>query len=281
MRAVCWGKNMSKSNYQRRDFLRIAATGCACCFAGGIAGAAEKAKGASGGQWSYTGNTGPEHWGDLAAEYRVCGLGMEQSPINLAGGMEGEPGSLEIDYRPIEIEVTNNGHTIQANTGAGCKLKLSGKTYDLLQFHFHHPSEHLLDGKAFDMEVHFVHKAEDGALAVLGVFFAPGARNSNLAQVFDQMPASKGEKVSVGRNLNPQVFIPDDRSFFRYMGSLTTPPCLEGLTWTVFRNPITASADQVQAFASLFPNNARPAQPVNRRFLIEKINKATFSEYTP
>jgi carbonic anhydrase len=198
----------------------------------------------------------------------VCQLGLEQTPIDLTTSIKGEPGVVSLNYKSVAARIVNNGHTIQANIEPGCSCTIGSAKYDLLQFHFHHPSEHLLAGKPFDLECHFVHKAQNGALAVVGVFIQPGAKNADLAAVFDVMPAQEGEaRASVA--INPAALMPGEGGYFRYMGSLTTPPCAEGLTWTVYKQPIEASPDQIKQFASLFANNARPIQRRNRRFLIE------------
>jgi carbonic anhydrase len=183
--------------------------------------------------------------------------------------MQGEAGNISLDYRPLPIRILNNGHTIQVNADPGSSCTINGVKYDLAQFHFHHPSEHLVDGKAFEMEVHFVHKSAAGALAVVGVFFKAGSYNAGLQPIFDQMPKNEGPEAMAAGHFDPAVFIPLSRTYFRYAGSLTTPPCSEGLTWTIFREPIEASPAQIAQFAALFPNNARPVQPKNRRFLIE------------
>jgi carbonic anhydrase len=258
----------------RRSFLRLATAGCACCLTAGrlsanpvghkeAAGAAHKP------HWSYEGETGPGHWGELSPDFKVCQLGLEQTPIDLSSGLKGNAGPIAFDYRPLPLRILNNGHTIQVNADPGCSCTIGEAKFDLLQFHFHHPSEHLLDGKAFDLEAHFVHKSEAGALAVVGVFFRPGAHNPGLQPIFDQMPKSEGPEVKASGQFDPALFFPKSRDFFRYMGSLTTPPCSEGLTWTVFRDPIEASSDQIRQFVSLFSNNARPVQRKGRRFLIE------------
>ena len=260
----------------RRAFLRTAmgsAIGCAYCLAAGhaAADASSHAAAAGGGRghWSYGGDTGPAHWGELSPDFKVCELGLEQTPIDLAGGMRGEPGALTLDYKPLPLRIVNNGHTIQVNADAGCSCAIGGTKYDLLQFHFHHPSEHLLAGKPFDLECHFVHKSAAGALAVVGVLVKPGARNAALAPLLDAMPSSAGPETRGSGSLDPAALLPKSGGYFRYMGSLTTPPCSEGLTWTVFKEPIEASPDQIRQFAALFPNNARPVQNRNRRFLIE------------
>lgn len=261
---------------ERRSFLRLAASGCAYCATGGLrAFAGEHPAGGSAAHtphkahWSYEGEAGPEHWGELSPDFKVCELGLEQTPIDLAAGLKGDAGSISFDYRPLPLRILNNGHTIQVVADPGCSCTIAGTKYELAQFHFHHPSEHLLDGKAFEMEVHFVHKSAEGALAVVGVFFKAGAHNAALQPIFDQMPASEGPEVKASGQFDPTAFFPASQSYFRYAGSLTTPPCSEGLTWTVFREPIEASAAQIRQFAALFPNNARPIQPKHRRFLIE------------
>lgn len=243
--------------------------GCACGIAAKLTGAAALAGGHSKSHWSYEGETGPEHWGDLSPEFKVCQLGLEQTPIDLTGGMVGDAGEIVFDYHRLPLRLLNNGHTIQVNAEPGCTCTIAGKRYDLAQFHFHHPSEHRLDGKAFEMEVHFVHKSATGTLAVVGVFFRPGSFNAGLQPIFDRMPKSEGPEIEVSGSFDPSAFFPENRAYFRYTGSLTTPPCSEGLTWTVFREPVEASPEQIRQFASLFPNNARPIQPKNRRFLLE------------
>ena len=254
---------------ERRAFLRYATFGCACCLTAKLAGAAEHAATHANPHWSYGGETGPEHWGDLAPDFKVCQLGLEQTPIDLSGATKGEAGGIAFDYRALPLRLLNNGHTIQVNADPGSSCTIGGTRYDLVQFHFHHPSEHLLDGRAFEMEVHFVHRSETGALAVVAVFLRSGAYNHSLQPIFDQMPRSEGPEVAASGAFDPAALLPATRDHFRYAGSLTTPPCSEGLTWTVFREPVEAAPGQIRQFAALFPNNARPVQPKNRRFLIE------------
>ncbi len=258
----------------RRHFLRTATLGCACCLAAGYAGASETphAAGPAGHaapHWSYAGDTGAEHWGELQPDFKVCQLGLEQTPVDLANAMNGEAGAVALNYKPLPLRILNNGHTIQVNADAGSSCTIGGAKYELLQFHFHHPSEHLLAGKPFDLECHFVHKSSTGNLAVVGVFVKPGEKNSALQSIFDAMPKTEGPEQRVAGSIDPNGLLPKAPGYFRYMGSLTTPPCSEGLTWTVFREPIEASAEQIKQFAQLFPNNARPVQSRNHRFIIQ------------
>lgn len=207
--------------------------------------------------------------GDLRPDFKVCQLGTAQTPVDLAGAIAGEPGSIAFDYRPLPLRIVNNGHTIQVNAEPGSSCTIADTKYDLLQFHFHHPSEHLLAGKRLDLECHLVHQTRDGKLAVVGVFVRPGAHNVALQPLFDAMPRTEGPEIKASGTLEPAALLPPSPGYFRYMGSLTTPPCSEGLTWTVFKEAIEASATQIAQFASLFANNARPVQPLNGRFLIE------------
>ncbi len=257
-------------NLPRRNFLQMAAATCACCAPLVRAVASEpSAKGHATPHWGYSGSAGPEHWGSLRPDFKVCQLGLEQTPIDLKTSIKGDVGNVEINFKPIPLRILNNGHTIQVNADPGCSSTIAGTRYDMLQFHFHHPSEHLLSGKAFQMECHFVHKSAEGGLAVIGVFIQPGARNKQLASVFDSMPAKEGPEIRASGVVDPAELLPRDRSFFRYMGSLTTPPCSEGLTWTVFKEPIEAAPEQIRQFAMLFANNARPVQRPNRRLVVE------------
>jgi carbonic anhydrase len=253
----------------RRGFLRLTTLGCAYCLAAGRAFAAESHAPGAPAHWSYEGDTGPEHWGQLQPDFKACQLGLEQTPIDLDSAMRGDAGIVALDYKPLPLRILNNGHTIQVNADAGCACAIGGTRYELLQFHFHHPSEHLLSGRRFDLECHFVHRSGAGDLAVVGVFIRPGEKNAALQPIWDAMPRQEGPELRAGGSIGPVALLPRNASYFRYMGSLTTPPCSEGLTWTVFRDPIEASPEQIRQFAALFPNNARPVQGRNRRFLIE------------
>ena len=255
----------------RRALLR-GALACACCLKAAGAGAEPPSHGGgakAAAHWNYEGEAGPGNWGNLQPDFKVCSLGLEQTPIDLNGGIKGDVGSVSYDYRPLPLRVVNNGHTIQVNADPGRACVIGDTRYELLQFHFHHPSEHLLAGNGFDLECHFVHKSSAGALAVVGVFIKPGAVSAPLKALFDKMPKAEGPEVAIGESIDPAALLPKAGGYFRYMGSLTTPPCSEGLTWTVYREPIEASVEQIRQFAALFPNNARPVQKRNRRFLID------------
>ena len=253
----------------RRMLLR-GALACACCVKAGASIASDApAHGGAAAHWSYEGDGNPEKWGELQSDFKMCQLGLEQTPIDLGNGIKGDVGSVDYDYKPLPLRIVNNGHTIQFNADPGSACVINGARYELLQFHLHHPSEHLLAGKGFDLECHFVHKSGAGALAVTGVFIRPGAPNMALKTFFDSMPAKEGPELKVGGAIDVAAILPKTGGYFRYMGSLTTPPCSEGLTWTVHKEPVEASVEQIQKFASLFPKNARPIQKRNRRFVID------------
>lgn len=255
----------------RRGFLFRAAgalAACACCPPGAFAATSAKSGHGGAPHWTYEGKGGPAEWGKLSPDFKTCAVGTQQTPIDLKGAIPAQPGGLTFSYKPFAMKILNNGHTIQVNVAPGSTISIAGQSYDLLQFHFHHPSEHLLSGKALDLECHFVHKSASGALAVVGVFITPGAENATLKSVFDAMPMKEGPEMATTTMIDPAALL-SSGPYFRYMGSLTTPPCSEGLTWSVFEKPIEASKAQIMAFAKLFANNARPTQPLNNRFLLE------------
>ncbi len=218
-------------------------------------------------KWSYEGAGAAEHWGDLKPEYGVCSTGTQQSPIDLQPMYSAKMIAPATSWNSFSPIVVNNGHTIQVNVPEGSSMELEGKSFKLLQFHFHHGSEHTIAGKQYPLEVHFVHQAADGGLAVLGVFFEEGAQNETLAKIWNDAPAVKGE-IQSQAVIDPSKLLPIDQSRFRYEGSLTTPPCSEVVNWVVFKQPLTASAQQIEAFAKIFAINYRPVQPLNRRFIL-------------
>ncbi len=218
-------------------------------------------------EWGYTGPTGPDHWSALSKDYAICNTGQQESPIDLKDAIPADLGPLSIGWKRLAIRATNNGHTVQYDAPAGSRFSVGGKTYQLAQFHIHHPSEHLLNGRRFPLEIHFVHKLGDGSFGVVGVLVASGAGNPTLQKLIAAIPAERGA-TSTGPVIDPRALLPVARGFDRYEGSLTTPPCAESVDWVVMRTPITASAAQIEKFAGFFPFNARPIQPLDRRFLL-------------
>ena len=188
---------------------------------------AERAQGAATGEvhWSYEGDTGPYQWGGLDSSFAVCDSGVQQSPIDLTDAISAGGGGLEIQWQPAAGEVVDNGHTIQVNIDAGSSITLQGRQFSLLQFHFHLPSEHTVDGEEYPLEVHFVHQAEEGDLAVIGVFMDVGGVHSAVQSISDAIPGVDQAPTPLV-DLDPNAFLPGGRSYFRYAGSLTTPPLL-------------------------------------------------------
>jgi carbonic anhydrase len=220
--------------------------------------------------WDYEGHGGAQKWGDLDGGYRTCSVGTEQSPIDLSGAVKATLDPLQFNWKPQAFKIVNNGHTIQANAAPGSTLVVGKVTYNLLQFHFHAPSEHAVNGKRFAMEVHFVHAAADGRLAVVGVFMQPGRKNAAFAAIMQAAPRTEGEKT-LGEPIDPRQLLPASKTLFRYEGSLTTPPCSEVVDWNVFEQPIEVADADIKAFQAIFPMNARPLQPLNRRYLLRGV----------
>ncbi len=216
--------------------------------------------------WGYEGDTGADRWGALDPSFAVCDTGVEQSPVDLTGAApaDADAGGLDIRWQATEAEVVDNGHTIQVNVAEGSSIVLEGRTFSLVQFHFHLPSEHTAEGAASPMEVHFVHAAEEGDLAVIGVFMEAGDADATIQSLWEAIPGSDASPAAVGA-LDPGTLLPEGRGYFRYQGSLTTPPCSEVVSWVVMTASISVSQAQVDAFAALYPMNARPVQPLNGR----------------
>ncbi len=186
--------------------------------------------------WRYIGENRAENWAKLSPEYQICQIGKNQSPINIKSPISIEAPQISINYKESPINLFNNGHTIQVNYTPGSMLKIGDKSFELLQFHFHHPSEHLLDGESFPMEAHFVHKASDNTLAVLGIFIKAGRENNALKSIWDVIPMSKlSQKKVFDRMINATKILPQEQNFYTYFGSLTTPPCSEIVTWIVYK----------------------------------------------
>jgi carbonic anhydrase len=216
--------------------------------------------------WTYEGAEGPEHWGELDPSYASCSGGTQQSPIDLAHAQGQDLADLDFTYAPVSpIHIINNGHTVQVNVPAGNAIVVDGTAYELQQFHFHTPSEHSIDGKTQAMELHLVHKVGDEATAVVGLLLQEGAEHVALKPVFEAMPVMAGPEQEVKGTVDLAAVLPATRTTFRYTGSLTTPPCTEGVHWLIFTEAAQVSADQVGAFRKIFATDARPLEPLNGR----------------
>jgi carbonic anhydrase len=220
--------------------------------------------------WGYSGEAGPEKWSRLDAKYAMCGTGRNQSPIDLAVIVEADLKPLAFSYKAGASEILNNGHTVQVNYAPGSSLTVDGRTFELNQFHFHSPSENRISGKQFPLEGHLVHTDKDGNLAVVGVMFQEGAANPFLERLWQAMPAKAREKAALPAGLSVARMLPNNRDYYRFNGSLTTPPCSEGVWWLVLKRTATVSKLQVERFSKAlgFANN-RPLQPLNARVVLK------------
>ncbi len=219
----------------------------------------------SGAHWGYKGQEGPSNWGNLSHNYALCGNGQEQSPINVANTEGRALNNIQFHYNATPVNIVNNGHTIQVNYAPGSYITIGSRKFNLLQFHFHSPSENTVKGRAFPMEMHLVHKADDGQLAVVAVLFTLGSANPFIQSVWNNMPARANTSNKTNATVNASNLLPTDQGYFHFTGSLTTPPCSEGVVWNLLQSPLEISQAQVSKFFSVIGENARPVQPLNDR----------------
>jgi carbonic anhydrase len=219
--------------------------------------------------WDYQGSGGPERWGRMKPEFEKCSSGTRQSPIDIREGIKVELDPVQFDYKPSAFKVVDNGHTIQVNVAPGNSIEVMGQRFELVQFHFHRPSEERIDGKAFDMVAHLVHKTLEGRLAVVAVLLEKGSAQPVVQNVWNNLPLEKGDQIAARTPIDLNRLLPTERGYFTYMGSLTTPPCSEGVLWMVMKQPVPISAEQIGIFARLYPMNARPIQQASGRLIKE------------
>lgn len=213
--------------------------------------------------WDYTGETGPANWAELNETYEAC-AGSRQSPIDLVAEDEAQDVNVEFDYTEAEGTLFDTGHGVQVNIEGGT-LTIDGKAFALKQFHFHTPSEHTVDGTSYPAEVHLVHASDDGELAVLGIFYEEGEANDFLAPVWEDLESRAAMAAADPLMMNAADMLPADRTTYTYPGSLTTPPCSEIVRWHVMQEPLTMSAEQMEALTAIYDDNNRPVQPLNDR----------------
>ena len=219
--------------------------------------------------WSYGGEGGPAEWGKLKPDFSACSNGKRQSPIDIRGGVKVDLEPIRFDYRPTGFNVVDNGHTVQANLGGGNSIEVAGRRYELVQFHFHRPSEERINGRQYEMVAHLVHKDLDGRLAVVAVLMDQGRQHPMVQLVWNSLPLEKKEETTSPVPIDMNMLLPEDRRYYTYMGSLTTPPCSEGVLWLVLKQPAQLSVEQLAVFAKLYPMNARPIQQVSGRMIKE------------
>ena len=226
------------------------------------------------GHWAYSGHDGPSHWAELDHAYRMCEAGHRQSPIDI-NRKDATPEKLPplvFEYRASPLDIVDNGHTVQVNYAAGSALLIGGKRYQLIQFHFHHPAEEAFDGKRYDMVAHLVHKDAKGELAVVAIPLKEGRENPLIAVLWKSLPKYGDHAAAHSKAaIDAAQLIPTDHHYFSYSGSLTTPPCSEGVRWSVLKTPMEISKAQIDTFAERYPNDARPVQKLNgRQILVSK-----------
>jgi len=240
------------------------------CLVGSAAGSDNGGGHGGAVHWGYLGDTGPAYWGDLSPEFHMCKDGNSQSPIDIvvADAVAQEQPKLQFNYEDTILEVVNNGHTIKANYGEGSKITVGGDSYSLVQFHFHSLSENKVNGRFYPAEAHLVHANAAGELAVVSVLFDMGAENSLLESLLCRCPSKvNSETTVISESINVSDLLPESSEYYGFTGSLTTPPCSEGVRWMVLKNPVTISPEQLTKFRSFFSDHDtnRPVQPLNGR----------------
>ena len=220
--------------------------------------------------WTYQGKTGPDNWGKLSPEFATCASGRNQSPVNIDATTHASLKPLKSIQKFAAKDIANNGHSVQVNFKEGNMLVLDSGAYQMKQVHFHSPSENTIHGKIFPLEAHFVHADSKGNLTVLAVMYTEGKANLGLAKLWGQMSKEISEPVALKNRVTASELIPENRSYYRYSGSLTTPPCTEGVRWLVMKNPMTASKEQIKALNNVIQHdNNRPLQALNGRIIVE------------
>jgi carbonic anhydrase len=227
--------------------------------------------------WGYDGKTGPEFWGDLSPDFLMCKTGKSQAPIDIPVKLvQKSDATMQTAYRPSRAMIINNGHTIQINLPNAGYAEFNGEDYTLLQIHFHTPSEEKVDGKSYPLNAHLVHinpgdseyDSEAGKLAVIGVFFKEGKENAALKNIFAEVPSQKSkERYKI--QFDTRALLPQNKAFYSYEGSLTTPGCAEGVQFYILKTPVEVSKKQLEQFKKLYPLNARPTMPLNGRKITE------------
>jgi carbonic anhydrase len=219
--------------------------------------------------WSYDGAHGPAHWAALRPEYAACAQGQRQSPIDLVGGLPVDLDPVRFHYKPSAFSVLDTGRTVQASLAPGNHIEVAGRRYELRRLQFHRPSEHRIDGRLFEMSAHLWHEDAQGRQAVVALMLDKGPALPAVQLVWNNLPLEKHEESAARVMLDANTLLPSDRRYYTYMGSLSAPPCSEGVLWVVMRAPVTVSAEQVELFARIYPMNARPLQAAAGRRILQ------------
>ena len=219
--------------------------------------------------WDYEGEFGPENWGKINPAWSQCGAGKRQSPIDIRDGMKLNLDEIDFNYRYSDYTEVDNGKTVQVNVGRGNFMTIGNQSYELVQFHFHRPSEEKINGKGTEMVIHLEHRGPGGKLAIVAVLLERGKANDAIQTVWNNIPLEKNQQVASSEPLDPLELLPERREYYTYMGSQTTPPCTENVLWLVMKQPMTASPAQMALFSRLYPLNARPVQESEGRMVKE------------
>jgi len=253
---------------QIRECLFPAIIFCFCAFLLAVASVAQENHGEH--AWDYGESQGPSHWGDLKPEFAPCKFGHRQSPIDISNPQKADLPPVQFDYRPSAARIIDNGHTVMINYGPGSFISVGGKKYELKQFHFHRPSEEKINGRSSEMVVHLVHADAEGKLAVVAVLLEKGADNPLVHELWNHLPKEKDKEESLGKTqIDASGLLPANRGYYAFAGSLTTPPCSEDVAWFVLKDPVSVSVEEIEQFSKLYPNNARPTQPLYGRVVRE------------
>ena len=220
--------------------------------------------------WDYGSTLGPGHWGELNPEFRPCSTGHRQSPIDIRDTTKVDLPKVVFEYKPSPLRIVDNGHTIMINYAPGSYLVVGNQRYQLKQFHFHRPSEEKINGMGFDMSIHLVHDDGNGKLAVVAILLQAGHDNALIQELWKHLPKDKAkEQVLDGVQIDLSLILPEDRSYYTFAGSLTTPPCSENVSWIVLKHPTTISPSEIEQFSHFYRNDARPTQPLYGRSILE------------
>ncbi|MET0349483.1 MAG: carbonic anhydrase family protein [Rhizobacter sp.] len=235
---------------------------------GGVAtGGRRAAAGPRSTAWSYEGDTGPDHWSRLRPEYAQCGKGTRQSPIDIRDGIGVVLDPIGFEYQSTSFAVIDTGRTVQVNLGTGNSIEVMGRKYQLDRVEFRRPAEERINGRVFDMGAHLIHKDAEGRIAVVAVLLDRGAEQPVIQTVWNNLPLERGEELPARTGIDLSALLPSDRRYYTYMGSMTTPPCKEGVLWMVMKSPVAISSDQLAIFSRLYPMNARPVQEASGRLI--------------
>lgn len=221
-------------------------------------------------QWQYSGEYGPAEWGRMLPAYALCDRGRRQSPIDITATRRQPLPALEFDYRSAPLRIVNDGHTVRVRFANGSRMMIGRESHTLQQLHFHVPGGDRVQGEEFPMSMHFLHRSRGGRLVALAVLFRVGAENPALAALLPRMPPrGQSERVLPGTRFDPAQLLPAAHGYYAYEGSVTAPPCTEGVLWIVMKQPLELSAAQLTQLGQMFPSNARPVQPLNQRVVTE------------